>query len=178
MKKGRVPAPFRFSSLSMRLARRQGALGDLHGGFIRALDGLSLSRAQRQERVHSTKERLERFEQGLASARERYQKSKDRLTKRQESVTDARDGSRKRLEPATRAVERAKESLKKAELARTKIQVDFKLARDSRTWNLGTSLKSYIHPKIVYKWCKRVDYEWRKLYPSTLQRKFSWIEHS
>ncbi|MHA1971146.1 MAG: hypothetical protein ACTSXE_04790 [Candidatus Thorarchaeota archaeon] len=38
-------------------------------------------------------------------------------------------------------------------------------------------MKSYIHPKIVYKWSQRVNYDWRKVYSKTLQRKFEgWID--
>ena len=67
--------------------------------------------------------------------------------------------------------------MKKAEDAKKKIEIDFALAKESRTWNLGTSLKSYIHPKIVYRWSQRIDYDWRKVYSTTLQRKFEgWID--
>ena len=70
----------------------------------------------------------------------------------------------------------AKDRVENAKLAKRKIEVDYSLARDSRTWNLGTALKSYIHPKTIYKWCQKVEYPWRKVYPATLQRKFSWVE--
>ena len=104
-------------------------------------------------------------------------KSKSSLEKQQQSFLDWKEKSVKRLAAAERAVETAKERVTKAELAKTKVEVDFALARDSRTWNLGTSLKSYIHPKIVYRWCDKVDYDWRKVYTKALQRKFEgWID--
>jgi DNA topoisomerase-1 len=130
-----------------------------------------------QERIERTRDRLDKAEAGLLSARERHQRSKDSLEKQQKAFTDWREKSAKRLTTAERAVEIATERVKKAELAKRKIEVDFALAKDSRTWNLGTSLKSYIHPKVVYKWCNRVDYDWRKVYTKTLQRKFEgWID--
>jgi DNA topoisomerase-1 len=130
-----------------------------------------------QERIDRTRDRLDRAESGLVSARERYQRSKASLEKQQKVLTEWKEKSTKRLANAEKAVATAKERVKKAELAKRKIEVDFALAKDSRTWNLGTSLKSYIHPKVVYKWCNRVDYDWRKVYAKTLQRKFEgWID--
>ncbi|MHA2351956.1 MAG: DNA topoisomerase I [Candidatus Thorarchaeota archaeon] len=130
-----------------------------------------------QQRIDRTRDRLDRTEAGLVSARERHLRSKISLEKQQKALTDWREKSTKRLATAERTVATAKERVKKAELAKRKIEVDFALAKDSRTWNLGTSLKSYIHPKIVYKWCNRVGYDWRKVYAKTLQRKFEgWID--
>ncbi len=130
-----------------------------------------------QERIERTRDRLDKAEAGLESARERHQRSKVSLEKQQSALTEWKEKSTKRLATADKGVETAKERVKKAELAKKKIEVDFALAKASRTWNLGTSLKSYIHPKIVYKWCNRVDYDWRKVYAKTLQRKFEgWID--
>jgi DNA topoisomerase-1 len=130
-----------------------------------------------QERIDRTREKLESTEASLASARDRYQKSKESLEKMQESFNKWKEDSIKRIDASERIVQTFKDRLSKAEQAKQKIEIDFTLARDSRTWNLGTSLKSYIHPKIVYKWSQRVDYDWRKVYSKTLQRKFEgWIE--
>jgi DNA topoisomerase-1 len=131
-----------------------------------------------QERIDRTRDRLDKAEAGLMSARERHQKSKISLEKQQETFNQWKEQSVKRLAAGEKDVETARGRVKKAELAKRKIEVDFALAKDSRTWNLGTSLKSYIHPKIVYKWCDRVDYDWRKVYAKTLQRKFEgWIDN-
>ena len=46
----------------------------------------------------------------------------------------------------------------------------------TRDYNLGTSLKNYVDPRIYYDWGKRVSFDWRNYYPTTLQKKFSWIE--
>jgi len=130
-----------------------------------------------QERIDRTRDRLDKAEAGLESARVRYQKSKESIEKQQNNLNLWKENSVKRLTKAERAVETYKERVEKAELAKKKIEVDFALARDSRTWNLGTSLKSYIHPKVVYKWCNKVDYDWKKVYTKTLQRKFEgWID--
>ena len=130
-----------------------------------------------QERIARTRDRLDKTEASLINARERHQKSRTSLEKQQKAFNEWKEQSAKRLATGERAVKIVKERVKKAELAKRKIEIDFALAKDSRTWNLGTSLKSYIHPKVVYKWCNRVDYDWRKVYTKTLQRKFEgWID--
>jgi len=46
----------------------------------------------------------------------------------------------------------------------------------TRDYNLRTSLKSYIDPRIYYSWGKSIDFDWKLYYPKTLQNKFSWVE--
>ncbi|NIM46199.1 MAG: DNA topoisomerase I [Nitrososphaeria archaeon] len=62
----------------------------------------------------------------------------------------------------------------KAAIEKLKLQIKARI--ETRNYNLGTSLKSYIDPRIYYKWGKQVDYDWKKYYSKTLQRKFSWVE--
>ncbi|MHA2142918.1 MAG: DNA topoisomerase I [Candidatus Thorarchaeota archaeon] len=131
-----------------------------------------------QDSIDRTRARLDRSEESLARARERYNKSRESLEKKQQVLADFREKSAVRISRSEKTVRIAKERVDKAKLAKKKIETDFSLARDSRIWNLGTSLKSYIHPKTVYKWCEKVDYPWRKVYPATLQRKFAWVESS
>ncbi len=129
-----------------------------------------------QESIERSHERLENAENGLRAARERYEKAKASLETKQKVVNSFKENSAQRIERAEKALETVKERVKKAELAQRRIEVDYKLAKASRTWNLGTSMKSYIHPKVVYDWCQKVDYDWKKVYSKTLQRKFAWIE--
>jgi len=65
---------------------------------------------------------------------------------------------------------------KKSEEAAEALKVKIETAKATRDYNLGTSLKSYIDPRIYYEWGKKVDFDWRLYYPKTLQRKFSWVE--
>ncbi len=53
-------------------------------------------------------------------------------------------------------------------------KLDFKLSEETKEYNLGTSLKSYIDPMAYVKWAKQVDFHLEKLYPKTLQKKYSW----
>jgi DNA topoisomerase-1 len=72
--------------------------------------------------------------------------------------------------------------LKKAEGKKTtgldkriaKAKLDIELTKQTREYNLGTSLKSYIDPTVYVKWGKKVKFDITKFYPKTLQKKFSW----
>jgi DNA topoisomerase-1 len=55
-----------------------------------------------------------------------------------------------------------------------KAKLDLELMKQSKEYNLGTSLKSYIDPTAYVKWAKKVDFNLEKFYPKTLQKKFSW----
>jgi DNA topoisomerase-1 len=59
-----------------------------------------------------------------------------------------------------------------------KIQYQLKLQKETRDYNLGTSLRNYIDPRIMKSWLDDVGLDWKKVYTSTLQRKFKWIELS
>lgn len=56
------------------------------------------------------------------------------------------------------------------------LQYKIKAFRETRDYNLGTSLKSYIDPRIYYSWGRKVNFDWKLYYPKALRKKFSWIE--
>ena len=64
---------------------------------------------------------------------------------------------------------RVEERLNKMKL---KVEVDKK----TKEYNLNTSLRNYIDPRIYKNWSNEVELDWNKLYPKTLQRKFRWID--
>lgn len=63
-------------------------------------------------------------------------------------------------------------SLKRAKVLKYKVEA----YRETRDYNLGTSLKSYIDPRIYFRWGRKVDFDWKLYYPKALQKKFSWVE--
>lgn len=89
------------------------------------------------------------FEESLAKKKERLEKLREANTTK---ITEAR---KKALE---------------------KLEMKIKETRETREYNLRTSLKSYIDPRVYYRWGKKVDFDWKQYYPTTLQRKFSWVE--
>jgi DNA topoisomerase-1 len=82
----------------------------------------------------------------------------------------------KRIARAQRQLELAHERLAKAEMALGKLRVQKDVNSERRSWNLGTSLKSYIDPRVCYQWGQQVDYDvLARYYPKTLQRRFAWV---
>ncbi len=59
-----------------------------------------------------------------------------------------------------------------------KLKLDIELSKRTKEYNLGTSLKNYIDPRVYKAWLDKVGIDWTKLYTSSLQKKFSWIEKS
>jgi DNA topoisomerase-1 len=55
-----------------------------------------------------------------------------------------------------------------------KAKLDVFLTRETKEYNLGTSLKSYIDPFAYVRWASRIDFSLEKFYPLTLRKKFSW----
>lgn len=70
---------------------------------------------------------------------------------------------------------KAKKTKKSIERAK-KLVIRTKIMRATKNYNLGTSLKSYIDPRLYYEWGNNVEYDWKAYYSKTLQRKFSWVE--
>jgi DNA topoisomerase-1 len=58
-----------------------------------------------------------------------------------------------------------------------KLQMQTRLQLETRDYNLGTSLRNYIDPRVVKAWLNYVDIDWTKIYTATLQRKFKWVEN-
>lgn len=56
------------------------------------------------------------------------------------------------------------------------LEYKIKAVRETKDYNLRTSLKSYIDPRIYYRWGKKAEFDWKLYYPEALQKKFSWVE--
>jgi DNA topoisomerase-1 len=57
-----------------------------------------------------------------------------------------------------------------------KLKVQLKLQQETRDYSLGTSLRNYIDPRVMKAWLNYVELDWTKIYTTTLQRKFRWVE--
>jgi DNA topoisomerase-1 len=55
-----------------------------------------------------------------------------------------------------------------------KTKLDIELMENTKEYNLGTSLKSYVDPRVYVEWASKADFNLEKLYPQTLQKKYSW----
>jgi DNA topoisomerase-1 len=86
---------------------------------------------------------------------------------------------KKSLEKKEERLQKLKKTKKKTNktlqsIAKTKL--DIERTKATRDYNLQTSLKSYIDPRVYRSWGNKVDYDWKLYYSKTLQRKFSWID--
>ena len=72
------------------------------------------------------------------------------------------------------ASQKQKQNLKER---KQKIKRAIDLAEKTRDYNLGTSLRNYIDPRIFKAWTNEVGAEWEKLYTAALQKKFLWVKN-
>jgi DNA topoisomerase I len=67
-----------------------------------------------------------------------------------------------------------KQKIKLAErVEKMKRQVE--LTKMTRDYNLNTSLRNYIDPRVFKTWADRVGLDWKLLYTTTLRRKMAWV---
>ena len=59
-----------------------------------------------------------------------------------------------------------------------KLELQINLTEKTRDYNLGTSLRNYIDPRIFKTWTDEGGAEWEKLYTSALQKKFLWVKNT
>jgi len=144
------------------------------------------------------RERLKAAEENLAEAERKQDAAKAQLDEAERQGKETKS-LRKRLASARKAAKEGRERVRKLKndylsssqrlrkqlgerkqrnreaVERMRLQVEAQ--EITRDYNLGTSLKNYIDPRIYLDWGRRVGYDWKSYYPATLQRKFSWIEH-
>ena len=89
------------------------------------------------------------------------------LQKREEKLKEL-----ERVQPKT---DKQKEKLRER-IEKMKKQIE--LAKTTRDYNLNTSLRNYIDPRVYKKWADKVGLDWKLLYTGTLQRKMAWVDSS
>ncbi len=129
-----------------------------------------------QQRVAKYKERVQEYSQKLQELEaEAEEKVAARKTEKQKEKTRA--SYEKKIARAVKRVDKAQERLERAQIALGKIEAQKAVATENRAWNLGTSLKSYIDPRVYYRWGQEVDYDvLERYYPKKLRRKFAWVK--
>src|SRR5688500_186556 len=103
----------------------------------------------------ASKKALERFAESISKKEEAIEKIRNDILSNKWKTEKQKERLRYRME---------------------KIQYQLKLQKETRDYSLGTSLRNYIDPRIMKSWLDDVELDWKKVYPSTLQRKFKWVE--
>lgn len=90
---------------------------------------------------------------------ERIAKKEARLNQLEETLAEKKKAG-KGVEPICKSI--------------GKTRRDIELMKETKEYNLGTSLKSYIDPMVYVKWASSVDFPLEKFYSKTLRNKYSW----
>ena len=125
------------------------------------------------------------FEQSLQKKRDTlkkvekeqvWKKTQETLKKVESSApkTDTQKKSKtKRIKTLNEQIKKQK-SKHKERLEKLGLQID--LSEKTKDYNIGTSLRNYIDPRVFKAWTDEVGAEWEKLYTSALQKKFLWVK--
>ncbi|HEY7572859.1 MAG TPA: DNA topoisomerase I [Nitrososphaeraceae archaeon] len=103
----------------------------------------------------ASKKALERFEASTKSKEDTIKKLNEDISAKKWKTENQKNRLEARLE---------------------KVQVQLNLQRETRDYSLGTSLRNYIDPRVMRAWLEFVQLDWKKIYTSTLQRKFMWVD--
>ena len=139
------------------------------------------SRQRYRERREKASDRVRIYQERLKTQREALSMLRKEAREKRQAAPEAKKQQvkaryQKRIEAAERRVERTRGMLHRARLSRDKVKAQYSIASKKRTWNLGTSLKSYIDPRVYHEWGQQVDYDvLEKYYPKALRRKFAWV---
>ena len=141
------------------------------------------SKRRYQERLEKAQDRRQKY---LAQVQERKEaltvleveaKVRAQMAKTEASRAKTKVRYEKRIARGRSQVETAKQRVNRTNLAIGKITAQVEIAAHKRTWNLGTSLKSYIDPRVYHEWGHSVEYDViERYYPKTLRRKFAWAK--
>jgi len=132
-------------------------------------------RQKAEERMQRYRLQVEEHRESLAALRQEAREKKTSASAAKRKRLEA--SYQKKIERAKRRIETSKNRLQKAKDARDKLKAQTVIATKTRTWNLGTSLKSYIDPRVYYRWGQRVEYDVLEcFYPKKLRQKFAWVK--
>ncbi|GBC69524.1 hypothetical protein HRbin01_01223 [archaeon HR01] len=93
-------------------------------------------------------------------------KKEEAVKRIEEQISEARRDKKKR-----KKLEKLRERLEKA-------RYNLDLALKTRDYNLNTSLRNYIDPRVYKAWGLITGMDWRRIYSASLQRKFKWVERA
>ena len=107
-----------------------------------------------------------------------WEKSEELLKKAQSKIVK----TEKQKKDKNERIKKIKTMIRKSKVKHTerieKLELQVNLTEKTRDYNLGTSLRNYIDPRIFKTWTDEVGAEWEKLYTSALQKKFLWVKNT
>ena len=124
---------------------------------------------QSLEKKRDTLKKVEK-DQGWKKTQETLKKVESKTTK----TETQKKNKEKRIKTLNEQIKKQKIKHKER-IEKLKLQID--LSEKTRDYNLGTSLRNYIDPRIFIAWTNEVGAEWEKLYTAALQKKFLWVKN-
>jgi len=125
------------------------------------------------------------FEQSLQKKRDTlkvtekatpWKKNEEALRKAESTKIKTYAQEKKRKERISKIKQMIKKSKMNHKERMEKLKLQLDLTEKTRDYNLGTSLRNYIDPRIFKSWTDEVRADWEKLYTSALQKKFLWVK--
>ncbi len=136
-----------------------------------------------REREKSAKERIENIKTLLKTLKQEVKDLKVEYKEKKEAAPNKAQRKKikerydKKIQAKKSRLEATIQREEKAQIALGKLRAQKAIASQNRTWNLGTSQKSYIDPRVFHEWGKSVNYDViDKYYSATLKRKFMWVK--
>ena len=173
-----IPKTFELS-----LQKRKESLGAAREAARRMRGEARAWRSSPAPAVRSAEEAVEAARAALRKARAAKPKKgakKGAGTKKSAQLKKRLEAGRARLkkrkEQAARRAERLDARADRGEARAEKLHLEVDFAGRTRDYNIGTSLRNYIDPRVFKSWMDEVGAEWPKLYTASLARKFRWVE--
>lgn len=139
---------------------------------------LAERQASAEEAAAKAKQQLDEERAKLEALRAEFSQQLEESPS-EEAREKRRAAQAKRLAAAERRLRAARARERRAREAVGQVKAKKTVASQSRNWNLGTSLKSYIDPRVMTRWGAQVDYDtMEKYYPTALRVKFAWARVS
>ncbi|MBT8172033.1 hypothetical protein KJN74_04095, partial [Candidatus Bathyarchaeota archaeon] len=110
----------------------------------------------------------------VISLNKRIKRQREILTRQKKRINQIKGIQIKRIEKLKESLKRRKE---RDAMAVDKMKIKINVQKETRDYNVSTSLKSYIDPRIYYEWGKQVQFDWKQYYAKSLHKKFSWLDY-
>ncbi|MEJ2243890.1 MAG: DNA topoisomerase I [Candidatus Bathyarchaeota archaeon] len=108
-----------------------------------------------------------------STLKKRVKRQRERVAKQKQRIKDTKAKHAQRLEKLKQSLQKRKE---RDAMALDKMDLRIKVQKETRDYNVSTSLKSYIDPRVYYEWGQKVRYDWKQYYSKSLHKKFSWLD--
>ena len=138
---------------------------------------------KQQKKLREEKAKLKKYQRQLDEMKEKGRSTKgleQRISSKRKAIARInqriRDMKAKHRKQKKKHAENLENRRERDTGAIEKLKLQIEAQQETRDYNLGTSLKSYVDPRIYYEWGRNIDYDWKKYYTKTLQKKFSWVE--